>query len=139
MTGNLTSSGRGGAGNIVDSAKSPKIQPADLETPTLKTAIFPTGRGGSGNMAPNVDPALTRALQDVEPVERTPTLATHIGRGGAANVVRTTTTGGSSSEEEAATHLLGGGNEGGAAAAATGSQKKDAGLATKAKELFKKA
>jgi hypothetical protein len=67
MTGNLTSTGRGGAGNISDASKSPQIQPKDLETPTLKTSVVTTGRGGSGNMAKNSDPAETRALQDVAP------------------------------------------------------------------------
>lgn len=63
----FASSGRGGAGNFVDSANSPKLQPQDLQTPTLKTNIVTTGRGGSGNMAPNKDPVETRARQDVEP------------------------------------------------------------------------
>jgi hypothetical protein len=63
----LASSGRGGAGNFVDSSKSPKILPKDLETPTLKTSVVTTGRGGSGNMAANTDAAETRARQDVEP------------------------------------------------------------------------
>ncbi len=67
MTSNLQSSGRGGAGNIVDSAKSPQIQPKDLETPTLKTSVVTTGRGGTGNMAMNKDPAETRMRQDVQP------------------------------------------------------------------------
>ncbi|KAL2290990.1 hypothetical protein FJTKL_14891 [Diaporthe vaccinii] len=61
------SSGRGGAGNFVDSTRSPKIQPADLQTPTLKTNLVTTGRGGAGNMAANTDPVETRARQDVEP------------------------------------------------------------------------
>lgn len=65
--GQFASSGRGGAGNMVDSTKSPKIQPQDLETPTLKTSVVTTGRGGSGNMAKNVDPVETRARQDVTP------------------------------------------------------------------------
>lgn len=87
--GDLTSSGRGGAGNIVDKAKSPAIEPKDLETPTLKTSVVTTGRGGTGNMAKNKDPAETRALQDVEPVSRREsTGATHIGRGGDGNVVK---------------------------------------------------
>lgn len=81
------SSGRGGAGNIVDSAKSSKLQPQDLETPTLKTPVVTSGRGGSGNMAKNTNPAETRARQDVEPVVRRPSHgATHIGRGGTGNV-----------------------------------------------------
>lgn len=63
----LQSTGRGGAGNIGDLTKSPKIQPKDLETPTLKTSVVTTGRGGLGNMAPNKDPAQTRARQDVAP------------------------------------------------------------------------
>ena len=66
-TQHLQSSGRGGAGNIVDASKSPKILPEDLQTPTLKTNVITTGRGGSGNMAKNTDPAETRARQDVEP------------------------------------------------------------------------
>ncbi|KAI0432938.1 hypothetical protein F5Y09DRAFT_113535 [Xylaria sp. FL1042] len=85
----MTSTGRGGAGNIADASKSPRIAPSDLETPTLKTSVVTTGRGGSGNMAPNTDPVETRARQDVGPVERRPsTGATHVGRGGAANVAR---------------------------------------------------
>ncbi len=67
MSAHLQSSGRGGAGNIVDASKSPKLQPEDLQTPTLKTSVVTTGRGGSGNMAKNTDPAETRARQDVEP------------------------------------------------------------------------
>ncbi|KAI1845237.1 hypothetical protein JX266_008547 [Neoarthrinium moseri] len=89
MTGNLTSTGRGGAGNIGDVSKSPRIEPKDLQTPTLKTPVVTTGRGGSGNMTPNRDPAETRALQDVGPVTRRPSEgATHVGRGGAANVAK---------------------------------------------------
>ncbi|KAI0189404.1 hypothetical protein EV127DRAFT_109748 [Xylaria flabelliformis] len=85
----MASTGRGGAGNIADATKSPRLQPSDLETPTLKTSVVTTGRGGSGNMAPNTDPVETRARQDVGPVERQPsTGATHVGRGGAANVAR---------------------------------------------------
>lgn len=63
----FASTGRGGAGNISDAANSPKIEPKDLETPTLKHTVVTTGRGGSGNMRTNKDPAETRALQDVEP------------------------------------------------------------------------
>ncbi|RWA10892.1 hypothetical protein EKO27_g4200 [Xylaria grammica] len=85
----MTSTGRGGAGNIAEASKSPRLEPSDLETPTLKTQVVTTGRGGSGNMAPNVDPVETRARQDVGPIERRPsTGATHVGRGGAANVVK---------------------------------------------------
>jgi hypothetical protein len=58
--------GRGGAGNMADSSKSPKLTPQDLQTPLLKTAVVTTGRGGSGNMAKNDDPVETRLRQDVE-------------------------------------------------------------------------
>ncbi|KAK3949427.1 hypothetical protein QBC32DRAFT_364261 [Pseudoneurospora amorphoporcata] len=87
MTGHLQSSGRGGAGNIVDSSKSPRILPKDLQTPTLKMAMVTTGRGGNGNMAKNSDPVETRRRQDVEPVVRRDSFgATHVGRGGTGNV-----------------------------------------------------
>ncbi|KAI0136577.1 hypothetical protein BJ170DRAFT_18590 [Xylariales sp. AK1849] len=86
MSGPLTSTGRGGAGNIGDVSK---IQPKDLETPTLKTPVITTGRGGSGNMAKNSDPAETRALQDVAAVTRRPSEGSmHVGRGGAANIAK---------------------------------------------------
>ncbi|KUI66523.1 hypothetical protein VM1G_01429 [Cytospora mali] len=84
--GGLTSLGRGGAGNMVDSTKSPKLQAQDLVTPTLKTSMVTTGRGGQGNMAKNVDPEETRARQDVGPVPRRGSQgAAHSGRGGAGN------------------------------------------------------
>ncbi|KIH87623.1 hypothetical protein SPBR_05358 [Sporothrix brasiliensis 5110] len=83
MTGHLASYGRGGAGNMADSTKSPKLQPKDLETPVLRTSVVTTGRGGTGNMAKNTDPKETRARQDVEPSG-----ATHAGRGGAGNVFK---------------------------------------------------
>jgi hypothetical protein len=81
----LQSSGRGGAGNIRESSKNIPIQPEDLQTPTLKTAVVTTGRGGSGNMAKNTDPVETRLRQDVEPVVRRSSQG-HVGRGGAGNV-----------------------------------------------------
>ncbi|KAK3337037.1 hypothetical protein B0T19DRAFT_396698 [Cercophora scortea] len=85
----LQSSGRGGAGNIVDSSMSPKMLPQDLQTPTLKTSVVTTGRGGTGNMAKNSDPVETRLRQDVEPVVRRSSQgATHIGRGGTGNVFK---------------------------------------------------
>ncbi|KAK3694994.1 hypothetical protein B0T22DRAFT_477696 [Podospora appendiculata] len=85
----LKSSGRGGAGNIVDSSMSPKMMPQDLKTPTLKTSVVTTGRGGTGNMAKNSDPIETRLRQDVEPVVRRSSQgATHIGRGGTGNVFK---------------------------------------------------
>ncbi len=67
MSGHLTSHGRGGAGNMADSSKSPKLQAVDLQTPVLRTSVVTTGRGGSGNMAKNTDATETRLRQDVEP------------------------------------------------------------------------
>jgi hypothetical protein len=67
MSTHLQSSGRGGAGNIIDSSKSPPLQPEDLQTPTLKTSKVTTGRGGTGNFASNLDPEEKRRRQDVEP------------------------------------------------------------------------
>lgn len=66
MTSQLSSHGRGGAGNMADAKQSPKLTPSDLETPTLKKPIVTTGRGGQGNMAPNKDPIETRKRQDVQ-------------------------------------------------------------------------
>jgi len=57
------SHGRGGAGNI-GSAPS-DIEPPSLDTPTLKSDVYTTGRGGSGNMAKNNDPDAARRAQDV--------------------------------------------------------------------------
>ncbi|KAI1082738.1 hypothetical protein F5B20DRAFT_482388 [Whalleya microplaca] len=140
MTGNMTSTGRGGAGNIADASKSPPLQPADLETPTLKTPVVTTGRGGSGNMAPNNDPVETRARQDVGPIERRLSHgATHVGRGGAANIAKL------NAEEEAEAEGTrdtaaardaspsAGGKKNNAVGAAT-----HGGLAAKAKEFFKR-
>lgn len=62
----VSSYGRGGAGNMIDTSDSPRLQPSDLETPTLKRPVVTTGRGGTGNMAKNTDPEETRILQDVE-------------------------------------------------------------------------
>ncbi|MBE3041402.1 DUF3602 domain-containing protein [Candidatus Bathyarchaeota archaeon] len=63
----VASYGRGGAGNVVSSGAQPSISYKDLQTPTLKTSVFTTGRGGTGNMAANTDPAAARHLQDVTP------------------------------------------------------------------------
>ncbi|KAM7207010.1 hypothetical protein V8F33_000109 [Rhypophila sp. PSN 637] len=84
---NLQSSGRGGAGNYVDKTSTTPINPEDLQTPTLKTSVVTTGRGGTGNMAKNLDPVEARKRQDVEPVVRRDSQgASHIGRGGNGNV-----------------------------------------------------
>ncbi|RYP17780.1 hypothetical protein DL765_004358 [Monosporascus sp. GIB2] len=130
MTGR-TSTGRGGAGNIADSSKSPKINPADLQTPTLKGAVYTTGRGGSGNMAANTDPVEARIAQDVEPIERQPSTGpTHVGRGGAANIVRR-----DSGEIAAETAKAKGASD----EHRKDNQHQHHGLAEKAKGLFKKA
>ncbi|KAI0395054.1 hypothetical protein F5Y17DRAFT_457265 [Xylariaceae sp. FL0594] len=135
----LQSTGRGGAGNIADASKSPRIVPSDLETPTLKTAVVTTGRGGSGNMAQNVDPAETRARQDVAPVQRRPSVgATHVGRGGAANVANV----GKLSPEPRASSDETGPVLDGTAAKEQDKEKhkkeKERGLAAKAKDFFKR-
>lgn len=65
MSSRFSSHGRGGAGNISNTSKLPKLKPSDLQTPVLKTAIITTGRGGTGNMAKNEDPLETRLRQDV--------------------------------------------------------------------------
>lgn len=84
------SHGRGGAGNI-NAAPSPSLQPTDLQTPTLKSALYTTGRGGSGNMAINdpLNPAEARAAQDVEaPAHHSKEMqgTYHWGRGGEGNM-----------------------------------------------------
>ncbi len=85
----LVSHGRGGAGNYAHSTKFDKVSTKDLQTPCLKSAVVTTGRGGSGNMLKNDDPAETRLRQDVQPVpRRSSSNTTHIGRGGAANIFR---------------------------------------------------
>ncbi|KAF4637092.1 hypothetical protein G7Y89_g994 [Cudoniella acicularis] len=81
------SHGRGGAGNI-GTAES-DLDPISLETPTIKSEVYTTGRGGSGNMTKNNDPEAARRAQDVvgNP-RRESTSSSHVGRGGAANVFK---------------------------------------------------
>ncbi|CAJ2501656.1 Uu.00g045090.m01.CDS01 [Anthostomella pinea] len=123
MFKSMKSHGRGGAGNIAGSSKSPKLEPEDLETPHLKSSVVTTGRGGVGNMAPNDDPVATRARQDVGPIVRNPSTGpTHVGRGGAANVV--------DNPEELA--------EEAAPANTDGADNKKKKLSAKTKEFFKK-
>lgn len=80
------------AGNIAP--RSPALDPADLKTPTIKSDLYTTGRGGTGNMALNLHshPELARAAQDVETYPSLgllePETSVHYGRGGAANVAR---------------------------------------------------
>lgn len=79
-------------GNI---KQSPSLNPVpdDLATPTLKSNLYTTGRGGTGNMAANdhTDPSLARAAQDVDApasLFKEPENHVHVGRGGAANVAK---------------------------------------------------
>jgi len=83
-----TAHGRGGAGNM--GYTSTEIDPSALETPHLKSEMYTTGRGGTGNMARNTDAKEARRAQDVEAPPRKENLlsSTHIGRGGAANVFK---------------------------------------------------
>ncbi|KAF4999533.1 hypothetical protein FGRMN_2402 [Fusarium graminum] len=85
----LSSHGRGGAGNMADSARTEKTDPSKLQTPVLKGSVVTTGRGGTGNMAKNDDPRETRKRQDVEAVPRRPSYGTqYSGRGGAGNMFK---------------------------------------------------
>lgn len=66
---------------------------ADLATPTLKSDLYTTGRGGQGNMAKNDYGSEARAAQDVEAPkglqrEEVKGEPVHYGRGGAANVTK---------------------------------------------------
>lgn len=60
---NPLSHGRGGAGNIGYAAND--VDPFALETPHLKSEVYTTGRGGTGNMAKNTDAEEARRAQDV--------------------------------------------------------------------------
>jgi hypothetical protein len=42
-----------------------EVEPKDLQTPTIKSEVYTTGRGGSGNMAKFTDPDEARRAQDV--------------------------------------------------------------------------
>lgn len=107
-----TSHGRGGAGNI-NAKPSSAIDPADLQTPTLKSQHYTTGRGGQGkrnsrpcrvdsplclvlicrlvgNMAANENAASARAAQDVDAPAHHENEANgtfHWGRGGQGNMM----------------------------------------------------
>ncbi|KFZ14639.1 hypothetical protein V502_05980 [Pseudogymnoascus sp. VKM F-4520 (FW-2644)] len=89
-TSRYAAHGRGGAGNI-SAAPPPPVSPTDLETPTLKEEVYTTGRGGSGNMVANTGKAGARRAQDVVALPRRESEGTHVGRGGAANIVKVPT------------------------------------------------
>ncbi|KAI1614436.1 hypothetical protein EDD36DRAFT_418268 [Exophiala viscosa] len=77
--------GRGGAGNVTTRDRSPI--PGTQTTPTLKTHIYTTGRGGTGNMAKNDNPDEARRAQDVDvPGIILPEGTHHTGRGGGGNL-----------------------------------------------------
>ncbi|EPE28184.1 hypothetical protein GLAREA_04975 [Glarea lozoyensis ATCC 20868] len=80
--------GRGGAGNIGSTPVEPQpVSEKDLQTPTIKSDFYTTGRGGSGNMSKNVDAEATRRAQDVTGnPRRISENKSHIGRGGSANI-----------------------------------------------------
>jgi len=78
--------GRGGAGNVTTKEKVGNLKTET--TPTLKSKIYTTGRGGTGNMARNdpQNPDEARRAQDVDvPGLTLPEGSHHTGRGGAAN------------------------------------------------------
>lgn len=92
-SGNIISTGRGGAGNMRASQKDDKHD-ATSELPQLQGKRFTTGRGGKGNMMENIDPQSTRAAQDegngtdFERHDIAPSTSTTVGRGGYGNNVR---------------------------------------------------
>ena len=69
-------------GNIVAKPpQSPSTEPV-MTTPTLKSKVYTTGRGGAGNLAKNDDPEEARIAQDVDvPGITLPEGPTHTGRG----------------------------------------------------------
>ncbi|KAL9597483.1 MAG: hypothetical protein Q9219_005116 [cf. Caloplaca sp. 3 TL-2023] len=89
------SHGRGGAGNIGPTVND-AAKPSSLTTPTIKSSVYTTGRGGSGNMKRNdpKHPEVARSSQDVGPVvggkgrRGSEGGVGHTGRGGVANVLR---------------------------------------------------
>jgi hypothetical protein len=97
---NIRSHGRGGAGNF-NSKPGSSVDVQELQTPTIKTSTYTTGRGGSGNMAkynPD-DPTEARLAQDVEaPAHHNKEMqgTYHWGRGGEGNM---TTLGKSGAEQ----------------------------------------
>ncbi|MCJ1309965.1 hypothetical protein MMC25_003626 [Agyrium rufum] len=99
--------GRGGAGNIapkstlsatiVSFSDQASLPADDLTTPTIKSDIYTTGRGGQGNMRHNdaKNPQLAHDAQDVDVILRREGSSdgnglgtkVSVGRGGAANIV----------------------------------------------------
>ncbi|EEH06425.1 predicted protein [Histoplasma capsulatum G186AR] len=93
-TGTGTGTGTGaGAGAGAGAATVTSRTPADLVTPTIKSDMYTTGRGGSGNIVANDDPAVARMAQDVEVdvIGESKGEKVFLGRGGAANIYDTST------------------------------------------------
>lgn len=83
------STGRGGAGNFghTDSSETDE----DYSIPPIKTPIFTSGRGGTGNMQLNdpAHPEFARSMQDLEAHPPRPSNGEYHGvRGGAGNVFK---------------------------------------------------
>nr|OQO16347.1 hypothetical protein B0A51_15942 [Rachicladosporium sp. CCFEE 5018] len=86
------SHGRGGAGNINSRPENVGSSSVNLDTPTLKSNNYTTGRGGTGNIVPNdkSNPAVARAAQDVDTPAahgKDPKGVHHWGRGGEGNMM----------------------------------------------------
>lgn len=79
----ISAKGRGGVGNIRETPDAYKGSEEDLRVPTLKSAVYTTGRGGTGNMAINdpSHPENARIAQDVEAVPPAVASDFHGGRG----------------------------------------------------------
>jgi len=80
-----TTHGRGGLGNFGVTEK----ESEDFSLPTIKSPVYTTARGGTGNMQKNDfdHPEIARASQDVEMPPRRPSdTEFHAARGGAGNV-----------------------------------------------------
>lgn len=84
--------GRGGAGNVTskDERAAGTTTAPTMTTPTLKSKMYTTGRGGQGNMARNDYGEEARTAQDVDvPGITLPEGSHHTGRGERPFVRRT--------------------------------------------------
>lgn len=103
-SGNIISTGRGGAGNMRASQKDDKND-SNAELPQLQGKRFTTGRGGKGNMMENIDPQSTRAAQDegnetdFERQDLAPSTSMTVGRGGYGNNMRAVKSNGKYSQD----------------------------------------
>lgn len=123
------------AGNIGTETPNSRPSANDLVTPTLKSDLYTTGRGGTGNMARNdpKHPEIARASQDVEApahAHRDPEGRHHFGRGGAANVAQ------ASPELKPTTVVPGAKGEESGRRGSEGRGSEDKGLVGKGKDLL---